>query len=197
MLDRLRAKALNHLASREVRYTVSLDPDVIAKLDILREGIERTVLTAGTRPLGEMSTRRTIADTLSASEQAVDDLEREIATVLAQAKADDSLVIVRFGLPAPAKENPAAYYESICAPYDEQGGRGKHDDEIRRALVVASYIATESPDGDDLGFDWATVSSKLLGHADLDNLDRVVLDLYRSTSSIPFDPVNYSQPPQS
>ena len=80
---------------------------------------------------------------------------------LAQAKADDSLVIVRFGLPAPAKDNPAAYYESICAPYDEQGGRGKHDDEIRRALVIASYIATESPDGDDLGFALGDVARSL------------------------------------
>jgi len=198
-LDKLRDKALKHIAEREVRYTISLDPEVTLKLNMLRRGIERAAAEAATRPPGTMPStkRRTLADTMTETEKAVAELDAEVAKLLEQAREDDSLVVVRFGIPAAARDDIAGYFEATSAKYDALGGRSAHADEIKRELVVVGYLATESPAGESLDFDWATVSTKVLGHADLENLDADVLDLYRSTSAIPFDLANYSTPLQS
>ena len=99
-------------------------------------------------------------------------------------------------MPAEAQDDPSAWYEAVKAQFDQPS---VHAAAVMRRLVELSYERTETP-GDtpeDLEFDWATVRSKVLNHADLEIADQQVLELYREPSSIPFDPASYGERPPS
>ena len=211
-LARLRERALNHLTSRQVRYPVCLDPELREELRKLAE-LLKTVADGAAAKAAELATtpanpedapkRRTIADKptpptvadlADAAEKAMAPLRERTNTILASAAEADSLVVVVFGMPADAVDDPAAFYERIAGQHEQRTLAGA---EIRRELVERSYLRTESPAGDDLGFGWDDVRTHVLNHADLEVLDQSVLELYREPSAVPFDPVNFGQPPQS
>ena len=211
-LARLRGRALAHLTSRQVRYPVCLDPDLREELRKLAE-LLKTVADGAAAKAAELATtpesekepakRRTIADKpgtptvadlADAAEKAMAPLRERTNTILASAAEADSLVVVVFGMPAEAQDDPAGYYEFVAGQHTNRTLEGAA---IRRELVQASYLRTESPAGDDLGFGWDAVRAHVLNHADLEMLDQSVLELYREPSAIPFDPVSFGQPPQS
>lgn len=148
-------------------------------------------------------TRRSIGDRTptvqalaDAAERAIEPLNERTRAILAEAAAADQLVVVVFGMPAEAQDDPSAWYEAVKAQFDQPS---VHAAAVMRRLVELSYERTETP-GDtpeDLEFDWATVRSKVLNHADLEIADQQVLELYREPSSIPFDPASYGERPPS
>lgn len=211
-LARLRERALAHLTSRQVRYPVCLDPELREELRKLAE-LLKTVADGAAAKAAELATtpanpedapkRRTIADKptpptvadlADAAEKAMAPLRERTNTILASAAEADSLVVVVFGMPADAVDDPAAFYERIAGQHEQRTLAGAA---IRRELVERSYLRTESAGGDDLGFGWDDVRAHVLNHADLEMLDQSVLELYREPSAIPFDPVSFGQPPQS
>lgn len=212
-LARLRDRALHHLTSRQVRYPVCLDPELREELRKLSETLKATADEAALKA-AELATtpaaadapatrRRTIADKpaqltvaelTEIAEAAMAPLRERTSAILAKAAEDDNLVVVVFGMPAEAIGDPAAYYETVAAEHKQ---RTMSAGVIMRELVERSYRYTESPAGDDLDLGWDAVRTSVLNHADLEVLDRTVLELYREPSAIPFDPVNFGQPPQS
>lgn len=211
-LARLRERALAHLTSRQVRYPVCLDPELREELRKLAE-LLKTVADGAAAKAAELATtpanpedapkRRTIADKptpptvadlADAAEQAMAPIRERTNTILANAAEADSLVVAVFGMPVDAQADPSQFYELIASQHAQRTLAGAA---IRRELVERSYLRTESPAGDDLGFDWETARTHVLNHADLEVLDQSVLELYREPSAIPFDPVSFGQPPQS
>lgn len=200
-LERLRQKALAHAASATVRYPVCLNADRRHELQQLAVAIQQTAEAAAAQALSVAETpegpkRRTIGSPApvplevrqQAAEQAVEPLRERAAAILAQAAEEDDLVVVVFGVPADKAPDPAAYYAEVLAKYPTPSLSPR---EIQRELVVASYLRTEAPGGEDLGFDWATASTRLLNHADLENLEAPVLEIYREPSAVPFDPATF------
>lgn len=76
----------------------------------------------------------------------------------------------------------------MAGAYDDEGGRSVNQRRIMRDLVQRSYLRTESPKGEDVGLEYEQVRTGLLNHADLEQLDRLVLGLYREPGAVPFDP---------
>ena len=210
-LAKLRANALGHLTSRKFRYPVCLEPEKRAELRRLADLIRTTADAAAARAAElvarpdaeDAPTRRSIGDRTptvqalaEAAERAIEPLNERTRAILAEAAAADQLVVVVFGMPAEAQDDPSAWYEAVKAQFDQPS---VHAAAVMRRLVELSYERTETP-GDtpeDLEFDWATVRSKVLNHADLEIADQQVLELYREPSSIPFDPASYGERPPS
>ena len=186
-----------------------LDPEKRTELRKLADLIRTTADAAAARTAElaarpdseDAPTRRSIGDRTptvqalaEAAERAIEPLNERTNTILAEAAAADQLVVVVFGMPAGAQADPSAWYEAVKSQFDQPS---VHAAEVMRRLVELSYERTETP-GDapeDLEFDWATVRSKVLNHADLEIVDQQVLELYREPSSIPFDPANYGGRP--
>ena len=190
-LAKLRANALGHLTSRKFRYPVCLEPEKRAELRRLADLIRTTADAAAARA-AELVARPDAA----AAERAIEPLNERTRAILAEAAAADQLVVVVFGMPAEAQDDPSAGYEAVKSQFDQPS---VHAADVMRRLVESSYERTETP-GDtpeDLEFDWATVRSKVLNHADLEIVDQQVLELYREPSSIPFDPANCGGRPPS
>jgi hypothetical protein len=200
-LERLRQKALAHAAAATVRYPVCLNPDRRHELQQLANAIQNVANTAAAQAVAVAETveapkRRTIGTPApvplevrqQAAEQAVQPLRDRAAILMAQAAEEDDLVVVVFGVPADKAGDPAAFYAEVTAKYPTPSLAER---EIRRDLVVASYLRTEAPNGDDLGFDWDTARTHLLNHADLESLDEAVLSIYREPSAVPFDPATF------
>ena len=105
-------------------------------------------------------------------------------------------MVVVFGMPAGAQNDPAAWYASVKDGFEQPSVQA---DAVMRRLVELSYERTETPSepAEDLEFDWDTVRAKVLNHADLEIIDQKVLELYREPSSIPFDPANCGGRPPS
>lgn len=208
-LARLREHALNHLSSRQVRYPVCLDPelrDELRRLSTMLKTVADAAATKAAEAAVQGSTedapkRRTIsdkpvptADLADAAERAMAPMSARVREILDAATEADQLVLVVCGLPPEAADDPAGYYENVAGKYPN---RTLSEAAILRELTTAAYLRTESPAGEDLGFDWDTARTRVLNHADLEVLDRTVLELYREPSAIPFDPVSFGRPPQS
>lgn len=204
-LARLRERALHHLTSRTVRYSVCLNPDTREELRKLAELLQ-TAAQAGATEAAQQSVdptaRRTIGsgeapsltDLKTAAEAVMRPLEERSRELLHAAAAADELVVVVFGMPPEARTSPAEWYEQFKAQYPAPT---LQEAQLLRDLVGASYDHTEAPDGQDLGLDWAEVAAGVLNHADLELLDQAVLELYRGASAIPFDPASFGRPPKS
>lgn len=209
-LARLREKALAHAAQATVRYPVCLNAERRDELQAIAQQIPLLAQQAAAalpvaEPLPEQADgtrkRRTIASKpvpvearQQAAEQAIAPLKDRVAQLLAQAADEDDLVVVVFGVPEEGRDDPAAFYQAAMAKYENPTLSEK---DLKRDLVNASYLRTEAPDGQDLGFDWETVHTKLLNHADLEQLGQPVLEIYREPSAIPFDPLTFGAPATS
>lgn len=210
-LAKLRANALGHLTSRKFRYPVCLEPEKRTELRRLADLIRTTADAAAARAAElvarpdaeDAPTRRSIGDRTptvqalaEAAERAIEPLNERTRAILAEAAAADQLVVVVFGMPAGAQNDPAAWYASVKDGFEQPSVQA---DAVMRRLVELSYERTETPSepAEDLEFDWDTVRTKVLNHADLEIIDQQVLELYREPSSIPFDPANCGERPPS
>lgn len=210
-LAKLRANALGHITSRKFRYPVCLEPEKRTELRKLADLIRTTADAAAARAAElaarpdaeDAPTRRSIGDRTptvqalaEAAERAIEPLNERTRAILAEAAAADQLVVVVFGMPADAQNDPAAWYASVKDGFEQPSVQAAA---VMRRLVELSYERTETPSepAEDLEFDWDTVRAKVLNHADLEIIDQRVLELYREPSSIPFDPASYGERPPS
>lgn len=205
-LAALRESALTHQTDRQVRYPVCLDAEIRAELNSLAEKLQTVAVAAAQQvpePSDTVPTRRTLADKdapnpfelrQQAAERAMQPLQARIAQLMEQAKADEKLVVVVFGVAEAAQEDPASWYEEFKAQWPTPS---VHSPEVKRALLEASYRGTYTPDSEDLDIDWKLARTKVLNHADLEVLDQAVLELYREPGAIPFDPATFGAQLQS
>ena len=194
-LDTLRTKALTYLAARTVRYPVCMDDELREQLRLLQDAqfkaaADAAFVEAHPQPGQPAPKRRTLGDRENAVTVHLRELTAKVSDVLAQAEAADALVVVVFGIPAEAADDPAGWYEQVAGAYDAEGGRSVHQRDIMRDLVRRSYLRTEAPKGEDLGMTYEQARTGLLNHRDLEQLDQLVLQLYREPGVIPFDPAS-------
>lgn len=203
---RLLAKANAFMSAKTFRYPVCLDADVRAELNMLRDKMETAATAAALAEKypakdDQTPTRRTIGDRVSAAQKAMDDMSARATELLDAAKASDDLVVVVFAIPADATDHPdgpAGWYrdlkDAINAEVDARGAGvpGPSKTQLVLATLPArSFVAVQSPDGEDIGMTWDDARRNLLDDADAEQIEGGVLNLYRGTTAVPFDPASF------
>ena len=226
-LAHLLEKATKRLASHDVRYPISLNPETAQELGRLRQAAEtaaRAAALAEEYPAAEdkpKNGRRTLGARINAAQQAVADIDAQVAALLTEAESADDLVIVRMAFPSDALEHPdgpSGFYRqlwrqcknahTLATDKPDLSSEAVREaisyvgdltmtELVQRDLAALSFAAVLSPAGEDLGMTWQQAKQGLLNSADVETIHGAVLDLYRDPSAIPFDPASFGSRTQS
>lgn len=208
---RLLAKANAYMSAKTFRYPVCLDPNVRDEMFRLRDAMETAANAAAlaekypAKDDPAASGRRTIGDRVNAAQKAIDDLNTRAKELLAAAEANDDLVVVAFAVSPEATDHPdglAGWYrdfkDRINAEHDARpaGNTGPSKTQmVLSGLPALSFVAVQTPDGEPIGMTWDDARRNLLDDADLEQIEGGVLNLYRGTTAVPFDPASFGRPP--